>query len=220
MKFNDVPDYEKCRKIFQNALKSLGKTNSGELDFKLQKSATNTGKLRGKTSSSDFVEKKEKPDKKNLIKSSSSPSPLKRQKGGTTETPNKKLKTEPRSPSPKKKIKIISSNSVKRNFSPVVSINKNSVGTPSSTKKHGNTIINDNTTPNSKCNKTYEINFELDVSLDANVVVNVRRKKRGNNEMESNAEIESSSSTPVVRIRKLNTSGSEGKSPRRGRSVK
>ncbi|XP_004524170.1 nucleosomal histone kinase 1 [Ceratitis capitata] len=55
------------------------------------------------------------------------------------------------------------------NFSPAISL---------STARPGKTIVNDNTTPVPRAGKTYEFNFELDVSMDANVVVNVKRKKK------------------------------------------
>ncbi|XP_030369575.1 nucleosomal histone kinase 1 [Scaptodrosophila lebanonensis] len=56
----------------------------------------------------------------------------------------------------------------KINFSPSVSVR----GRP------GKTVVNDDLTPNPRSNKTYEFNFELDVSMDANVIVNVKRKKK------------------------------------------
>ncbi|XP_075149019.1 nucleosomal histone kinase 1 isoform X2 [Haematobia irritans] len=36
MEYNEVPDYDKCNKIFENALKVLRVPNTGDLDFKLK----------------------------------------------------------------------------------------------------------------------------------------------------------------------------------------
>lgn len=94
------------------------------------------------------------------------------------------------------------------NFSPAISL---------STSRQGKTVINDNTTPIPRTGKTYEFNFELDVSMDANVIVNVKRKKKAaatsttNNDsagksssksMRSNEETpEDKKNTPVTRVK-------------------
>lgn len=36
LKYNDTPDYEKCRKIFETGLKKLGDKNSGDLIFSVK----------------------------------------------------------------------------------------------------------------------------------------------------------------------------------------
>ncbi|XP_062124362.1 nucleosomal histone kinase 1 [Drosophila sulfurigaster albostrigata] len=84
--------------------------------------------------------------------------------------------------SPKKRVKLdtngtpkaptpapAAASSAKLNFSPM----------PSMRGRAGKTLINDDLTPQPRSNKTYEFNFELDVSMDANVIVNVKRKKKG-----------------------------------------
>lgn len=92
------------------------------------------------------------PPKKREAPQSSSPqrvSPLKRSKLETNGTPQAQTAT-----------------SAKINFSPALSLR----GRP------GKTVINDDLTPQPRSNKTYE--FNLDVSMDANVIVNVKRKKK------------------------------------------
>lgn len=78
-------------------------------------------------------------------------------------SPTKRSKMEPNA-TPKAQ----SAASAKINFSPALSLR----GRP------GKTVINDDLTPQPRPNKTYEFNFELDVSMDANVIVNVKRKKK------------------------------------------
>ncbi|XP_055323194.1 nucleosomal histone kinase 1 isoform X2 [Sitodiplosis mosellana] len=44
MKYDEKPDYEKCRKMYVDGLKSLGKTNSGDLEFKVSSASTSAKK--------------------------------------------------------------------------------------------------------------------------------------------------------------------------------
>ncbi|SPP81104.1 nucleosomal histone kinase 1 [Drosophila guanche] len=114
------------------------------------------------------------------------------------------------------------------NFSPAISLRS----------KHGKTVVNDDLTPKPRSNKTYEFNFELDVSMDANVIVNVKRKKKAAAKEQPSGEgdartpsarslASSKEDTPVTRVnlRKVNgegasdsplaaSSSSNGRSPR------
>lgn len=40
LKYDEKPDYEKCRKYFLDGLKAIGKTNSGDLEFKILSAST------------------------------------------------------------------------------------------------------------------------------------------------------------------------------------
>ncbi|XP_016951485.1 nucleosomal histone kinase 1 [Drosophila biarmipes] len=112
--------------------------------------------------------------------------------------------------------------SAKINFSPSISLR----GRPG-----GKTVVNDDLTPQPRSNKTYEFNFELDVSMDANVIVNVKRKKKADKEKPTTVEsrtpssrslassLKEESGSPVTRVnlRKVNDEGdstSSGRSPR------
>ncbi|XP_054085824.1 nucleosomal histone kinase 1 isoform X2 [Zeugodacus cucurbitae] len=91
------------------------------------------------------------------------------------------------------------------NFSPAISLSTN--------KRLGNTVINDNTTPVTRSGKTYEFNFELDVSMDANVIVNVKRKKKAasaTSTTNSNSVAKSSSKSTLANEE---TSGDKKKTP-------
>ncbi|XP_037947842.1 nucleosomal histone kinase 1-like [Teleopsis dalmanni] len=102
------------------------------------------------------------------------------------------------------------------NLSPAISMTRSSA-------RPGKTIINDNLTPNIKSSKTYEFNFELDVSVDANVVVNVKRKKKGikteststprTNSDALKASEGSDSPATRVKIRKLADDGGSPRTP-------
>ncbi|XP_073816718.1 nucleosomal histone kinase 1 [Musca autumnalis] len=311
MEYNTTPDYEKCRKIFQNALKVLKFPNSGDLDFKMKSSAKNsempsTSKAKAATVKSNAkktapVESSESEneaidasddddgdvvfDAKRPIKKEPKSSNLKTTRDKLTPklTPKRNPRSTPKgtlnispvqlnsslkrksldvskspesSPSPKKRTKLNGSitNSAK-NRSRRSPLKRSSPGghntsstssprlrsTPMNAKasirmspaitmsssRSGKTIINDKLTPNKKPTKTYEFNFELDVSMDANVIVNVKRKKKPlqpATEENAAATMSSSnrstplgktnSSTPVTRVnvRKVGTGGDE--SPR------
>lgn len=184
LEYNETPDYDKCRKMFLSGLKSLKAVNTGDLDFKIKSTPNYKGKLKQKDQNadnhvsendgneSDEIFEKKTPVKRKLKTETKAEQPSSSKKKPPMPSPNKRLKMSPAQRSSPRNTPI----STNINFSPVVSI-KN-LGTPSSTRKPGKTIINDNLTPNPKSNKTYEFNFELDVSMDANVVVNVKRKKK------------------------------------------
>ncbi|XP_059620740.1 nucleosomal histone kinase 1-like [Phlebotomus argentipes] len=133
LKHDEAPDYDKCRQMFAKALKTLGKTNSGDLEFaavslplkKAKKEAINAAKRSPKRPrDSDSVS----PEKKLRVKREKSPAVAP-------------------SPSPKRKIDAAKA--------------KTEV-----TKATG------------KTKKLYKVNLELDISLDADVVVNVQRKPK------------------------------------------
>ncbi|KAI8046742.1 nucleosomal histone kinase 1 [Drosophila gunungcola] len=196
-------------------------------------------------SASEEEEEKEKAPRKKAAKKVSPAarnlkvSPLKRvaPASATQDTPpsQKRVKTEPKStPKPRETPKAspkphtpaaarlrTPNASAKINFSPSVSLR----GRPG-----GKTVVNDDLTPQPRSNKTYEFNFELDVSMDANVIVNVKRKKKAAPDQASTVESRTPSArsqasskdegSPVTRlnIRKMNGHGegspSSGRSPR------
>lgn len=207
LEYDQKPDYEKCKKIFLAGLKALGKSNSGDLDFKLK--------------SEKSPATKKTPDKRNVAKSPvidldseiSSPPNVKRGRAGTSakqsepiSSPSPKQRknraeNDQETESPSKRSSLRSRSAAKTpinatanlHFSPRVVLNTKS-STPASSKRHGKTVINDNLTPQAKTSKTYEFNFELDVSMDANVIVNVKRKKKRERDTDSNND------TPEARV--------------------
>lgn len=312
MEYNDKPDYEKCRKMFTTALKTLKVPLTGDLDFKLKGGSTVNNNI-----SSPIKDKVAKVAMKKKIKKEVSASEdelngesedeiinasddddddvvfLNNKKPVKNETNKKPLKTTPKltpkqrvlansslkraiddstnsdsSPSPNKRSRLSAEKSSSRKKPSPLNISKsptrkktsplkqntplktNSSLTSSASKsrrtplnakanirmspavtlsstRSGKTIINDRVTPNSKPAKTYEFNFELDVSMDANVIVNVKRKKKP---LQQSQEIQNSSSrstpsgkqtvsngnsTPVtrVKVRKVGTDDSSD-SPR------
>ncbi|XP_055384889.1 nucleosomal histone kinase 1 [Condylostylus longicornis] len=216
LKYNDKPEYEKCRKIFLNGLKVLNKPNSGELELKFTRSPiANLVRSNAKTFSvdspvslnDDSDDEENESDENEVVlpspprKKSSYSSPMKRKTPPSKSPANKKQKQAALSRSPKFPSSKPSSSKSPSNSpaisTPVLNIRKN-IHT-SSTKKPGSTIINDNITPNPKSNKTYEFNFELDVSMDANVIINVKRKKANKKQEESGTP------KPKVNIRRVKT---------------
>lgn len=306
MEYNETPDYEKCRKIFQNTLKSLKVPLTGDLEFKIKTTANNINspaaggskatkvnkvakvaatknKIKKEPSSESEEDNNEESDndiinasddddgdvvfqniKKSIKKETKRPlktttnkltpkrlspakkavanSSLKRTKldttSSSTDSPSPAKRSKP-SISPQRKkpstplkqntpIKVLStskSSSSKSRLTPLntkANINMSPAVTMSSSRS-GKTIINDRLTPNKKPAKTYEFNFELDVSLDANVIVNVKRKKKPLQEMQSSSprdtpskKTASSSSTPgtKVNVRKVGSGADDSASPR------
>nr|XP_014094074.1 nucleosomal histone kinase 1 [Bactrocera oleae] len=274
LEYNEKPDYEKCRKIFSTALKTMKILNTGDLRFKISdnydKSAPSTSKGRGKlvrkpaavmdtsvemfASDDDdddviFEEKKPvkkaphklktvtnrspknvdsasrrikssprnttptlrgSPEMKTLTKLTPKVTPARKRRSSsfsprqaTRHSPlQKKLRTTPREAANGKSSSTPSTSSshttrstpvatrANINFSPAISL---------STSRHGKTVVNDNTTPVPRTGKTYEFNFELDVSMDANVIVNVKRKKKAAATSTTNSNSAAKSSSKLMR---------------------
>lgn len=242
LKYDQMPDYDKCRKIFLAGLKALGKSNAGDLDFKLK---TTKSPVAAKTAKSPVKTPEAKKPRKRVAtpevdedeEDEPSPPKGKKAKAGASvkanqnnvspSPPKGRKKKEDISPSPKQGKSKENTSPASRTrsaantpinakanlkFSPRVMINTKS-STPSSSRRAGKTIINDNLTPNAKSNKTYEFNFELDVSMDANVIVNVKRKKKGKDSAESNND------TPEARVSVVKKgSSSDERTPKKARS--
>lgn len=177
MKYDEKPDYEKYRKEFLAGLKSLGKSNSGELEFRAALGATQKDKKQRRSplkaaQLSKITEKTE-----------DSPVASSRRRAHTAAA-NKATKRvssqdsidEDEIMSPKK-VRNTGTDRSSNRSTPRQS-NSRSAGTSSTDPSIviNNNVTNTNT--NGHKNKTYELNFELDISFDANVVVNVKRKPK------------------------------------------
>lgn len=226
LEYNETPDYEKCRKMFQSGLKTLKVSNSGDLDFKIKSTPNYRQKLKPSEVASDNENNNDSNDDDDDDEIFEKKTPVKRKlkaekpnsKTMKTSSPEKTVSAIKRSPkeSPKQRIRASpahrssprnTSISANINFSPIVSIRKNGgsqSGTPGSSRKPGKTIINDSLTPNPKSGKTYEFNFELDVSMDANVVVNVKRKKKAEPTESKLTNGSSESPKTTVKVRRMN----------------
>lgn len=141
LEYNESPDYKKCRKFFEADLKSLGKSNSGVLEFSA-----------GKVNSSP--EKSKSKVKENI-------SPVKKRRTVVEDDEEEEEQSAP-----------------KRTKSREVVPSQPKEEPTRKGKKDGNILINNKISVKGKPKKTYELNFELDVSLDANVVVNINRKPK------------------------------------------
>lgn len=208
LQFNDAPDYIKCRKLFEAGLKALGHTNSGELDFKVtgkttavaaspkkpaRKPAPTKTKAVTSTSSSDEVPPAttaKRTARKVPVAAVAKRTPPKRTTSkrtatGSTESDSDGDESEPEVLPAKK------SRSTRTHEKENATATRNghrhqqersaAAATPPSASGGGGsmTVNNDILSKGQrKKDKTYEFNFELDVSLDANVVINVKRKPR------------------------------------------
>lgn len=154
LKFNEAPNYVECRKFFEASLKALGKPNTGDLVFKNTESASPKKAVKKTTEKklvSPAASKRSKPSKSAdiLVSESEEESTPKRSRLG------------------KKRVEATKSKGS--------SERENS--TPPGKSEGSLNVNNDIQSRGKKNGKTYEFNFELDVSIDANVVINVKRKK-------------------------------------------
>lgn len=173
LKYDEKPDYEKCRKYFVDGLKSLGKSNIGELEFKT--SSTTSAK---KTTVAASPVKEQRPKVRQTTKVTTkvvdnveniSPKPKTARKRDTTNdhdssedsaSPMKKARTKP--PSTK-----------------VSTQRSNRVSTKTSTLDSSSFVVQNHVKEEkAKKGKTYNVNIDLDISFDANVVVSVKRKNK------------------------------------------
>lgn len=166
LKYDDTPDYDKCRQMFENGLKKLGETNAGELKFKLSPSKAGPSKTAKQLKVDDNIDsprkravKVQRPIVETESDSASEveiKSPMKSIKRGIAQGSTTSTEKRPK----------ISSTIDKENSSSV---------------KPGSTVVNNECHSNNskeKKNKVVNINLQLDVSIDANVVINVKRNPR------------------------------------------
>ncbi|EAT40680.1 AAEL007617-PA [Aedes aegypti] len=198
LKYNDKPDYSKCRKFFEAGLKELGKSNSGDLEFeaKPSKAATPAKKRIAEPDSTESSGPMARPRGRPPKVISTSPDTTSKD-----EPPAKRKQETPSKPVQKKK-----KPTVEESPAPIVN---GHTSTPSSEvvsaklsaqEQTGSIRLNTKVgggTPKagSKVKKTYAFNFELDVSIDADVIVNVRRKKKAPTESPALESIEPSPAT-------------------------
>lgn len=170
LKYDEKPDYEKCRKDFQSGLKSLGKTSSGDLEFKSSAIASTSKKV-------STTKDQKRGNRTGLTKISEK-----------TEDDSENISPKPKYVSTKKRISnivdddedVIRSPSKKIRTSKSTTRQKTTQHTAICTSSTDPSIVVNNHVNGKKTikNKTYELNFELDISFDANVVVNVKRKPK------------------------------------------
>lgn len=176
LKFDEKPNYENYRKEFQRGLQSLGKTDSGDLDFKATTSPAAAAKEQKKGRRGTDVPKaanKSQEDAENI-------SPKPRTTASKKRSPRDNDDSVDNSQSPSKKSRA-SAKSTSRQIVPTQS----TAGKSTDTSIVVNNLVNGS---KSGKNKTYELNFELDISFDANVVVNVKRKPKKSPKAKKEAE--------------------------------
>lgn len=242
LKFNAKPDYDKCRKFFETGLKDLKKLNTGAMDFKIttekhskpivstkgttspaikeadKKSATaaktaskNDGNARrvikkyAIDSSEENIATDESDDEESATPQRIQSNIRKRGVQTTpddTASPNKRIKGKP----------IVA----KTGATPLKS-NKE-LSQQHNTSSSNIDVNNEISAKGKKTNKTYQFNFELDVSLDANVIVNVKRKKKADDRTakssvspnnKSSQTINNDSGTPIANMRVVKNSNKE-----------
>jgi len=166
LKYNDTPDYEKCRQIFETALKKLGESNSGELKFKLSPIAGTSKKTTTKQSNKDDapVEQRKRSKKMQNVDENESDS-------ASSEVENKSPIKKPATP--RKRVIAHEATSSRNDKRPKITSKTGTENTASSV------VVNlPPKVKSSKNSKTYNLNFDLDISLDANIVISVNRKPK------------------------------------------
>ncbi|KAJ6638496.1 Nucleosomal histone kinase 1 [Pseudolycoriella hygida] len=203
LKYNDTPDYGKCRQMFENGLKKLGEKNDGDLIFDLKSTA---GPSKKETANKTTKAENKKGKKPVVVETANNSgidvdveniSPVKEQR-------KRAMVDEVKTPSEDKRAKMII----------------NSGKEKTATVQSGNSVIVNSSPAKGKSKaKIVHVNLELDVSVDANIVLSVSRKsKKGKLRVvsESTPKIEksvtmdddnediipnSNESTPVAKVR-------------------
>lgn len=176
LKYDEKPDYEKCRKYFSDGLKALGKTNSGELEFKLSSSTSVAAKKTKAVSPlKEQRPKVSRPSAKTAAATSSAPKVTHNTENISPKPrPTRKLDTaSDDSASPSKKARTSKSSTQARPSKASTQIRSGKTTTTNSSIVVKNTPREEE----GKKHKTFNINVDLDISFDANVVVSVKRKK-------------------------------------------
>lgn len=156
MKFDEKPNYTKLRKVFQVALKALGQSESGDLEFGSSASPKKRKSLRELSKITERTEA----DSENVSPKS------------------KKTQAQKRS-SPADDDDSGASAAKKKYPGRKTPTKKSTQGTEVTSASDPSIVVHNYANgTGSKSGKTYELNFELDISFDANVVVNVKRKKK------------------------------------------
>jgi vaccinia related kinase len=149
LKFDQQPDYKKCSGMFEKALKTLGKPNSGALEFGevAAKSKATTSKATKGRIQSPAAARQSPRTKRGTSDQDESPELVPTAKRSRKNDSNKKV--------------------------PELEPSDSNGGGDSN-----NIVVNNEIKTKKKSKKVYEFNFELDVSIDADVIVNVKRKKK------------------------------------------
>ncbi|XP_058444770.1 nucleosomal histone kinase 1 [Malaya genurostris] len=177
LKYDEKPDYQKCRKIFELGLKELGKSNSGDLEFEIKTASKKQISVADSTESSGPMARPRGRPAKVISTSPDTTSytePVKRK----PETPSKATQRKKRNVVVESPEPVLHGNRTSTPSSDAISTKLSSMQQTGSIRLTTNG--GSGSTPKSKSNvkKTYAFNFELDVSIDADVIVNVRRKKK------------------------------------------
>lgn len=202
--------------MFETALKKLGETNSGELKFKSSPTAGPSKKVT--VAQSKAAVPSESPRKRAkkvqpLIVDTDSDSTSEVENISPIKKTKKRVIAQENATSKEKRIRI------------TPSIDKVNSTAASSV------VVNNKIPVKEKSSKTYNINLELDLSIDANVVINVKRKpKKGKSVKgsEPNSVLDAASdddedvipnsndNTPVAKVRVFkNKIGTPKKTPRK-----
>lgn len=198
LKFDEKPDYQKCRKMFESGLKELGKPNSGDLEFELKKTAETTKKRAAEPDSTESSGPMTKPRNRAPKVIQTSPDTTSQEPAASKQksaTPARSSSRRQRAETPELSGPSLNGTKTSTPSSEVVSSKLPSMQETGSIRlgKQGASV-------NAKIKTTYAFNFELDVSIDADVIVNVRRKKKATAAAESPAQSPQAATTPNRRV--------------------
>lgn len=170
LKYDEKPDYDKCRKMFVDGLKSLGKTNCGELEFKVSSGGTAATAKKSIAAASPLKEQRPKVGRPST----------------KTATVTKISDVENISPKAKnsRKRETVANDSSEDSASPSKKVRTSKASTQSRSIKlsgksattNSSIVVGESDEKSKK--KVYNINVDLDISFDANVVVSVKRKHK------------------------------------------
>lgn len=202
LKYNDTPDYDKCRQMFETGLKKLGEKNSGDLVFNV-KSIAGTSK----TATAKQTKVGEASPRKRVTNQRSA---VEAESDAESEVENK---------SPRKRLND-EANVASKGKRPKITATKINEKQPSSSSGGYTYVVNSaNDLPEAgktkSKTKNLHLNVQLDVSFDTNIVVQVSRTPKKTVKSESKTKRvqasyddddedvipDSNENTPVAKVR-------------------
>lgn len=182
LNFDEKPDYEKCRKDFNVGLRTLGKSNTGDLEFRASGPSAKLSKTTSPSAKENVKPKvgaRSTPVRPELSKiterTENEPNESPKKRAVAAGRSRKRPQTSESDDESEEEVLPKKSRGKATTVKTTATSSRNA--TPTTSTGRGTTQIN-NELGGNKSGKTYNLNFELDISFDANVVVNVKRKPR------------------------------------------
>lgn len=186
MEYNENPDYPKIRKFFLDGLKSLGKSDSGALEFA-------PAPAKGKAAKNVANKAKKQKSEDEIVELSPEVEPVRRGRIRKVVSPDSSPEFVPVKKIRKKMEEPKENGASKKQDEPSTSKSSKEASVKDSkvaSSKSGTIILNSDSSAKKK--KKIEVNLELDISIDADVVINLHRKDKTKKDTKKSSKIDES----------------------------